>query len=93
VIVSGHGAPAEVVAPSVNGFHFRPGDAADLAHVLEGAFAARASWTPMSQAARQEFEAKYHSAAGYDSLMRTYRIAMSNRDRCEVKRRKPLLSE
>lgn len=93
VIVSGHGAPAEVVTPPVNGFHFRAGDAADLANVLEDAFAAGASWSTISQAARDEFETKYDSAVAYDSLMSIYRVALENRDSCELKRRNPLFRE
>ena len=72
VIASKIGAIAEIVQPGYTGLHFTPGDAQDLARQVTHMLAHPEQQAIMRHNARQEFEAKYTSAANYAQLMAIY---------------------
>ena len=59
VIVSGHGAMAEIVDAGRTGLHYRPGDPDDLVAKVEWAWTHPREMTEMGREARREFEQKY----------------------------------
>lgn len=72
VIAANIGAIAEIVQPGYTGLHFTPGDAQDLARQVTHMLTHPQQQAQMRQNARQEFEAKYTSAANYAQLMAVY---------------------
>ena len=72
VIASGHGAPGEVVEDGRTGWHFRPGDADDLAEKVRKALSDRARLDFMRIEARREYETKYTGETNYQMLMEIY---------------------
>lgn len=77
VIVSNHGAPAELVDDDVTGLHFQPGDAADLAAKVARA-ARDDAWTAAAGAAAlQAWRQRYTAEANYRQLMNIYRRVLT----------------
>lgn len=79
VICSRLGAMQEVVADGLTGFHFTPGDAAELAEKATWAWDHSPEMREMGRAARSEFEAKYTAEANYPILMDIYKGANARR--------------
>jgi glycosyltransferase involved in cell wall biosynthesis len=76
VICSRLGAMAEIVHDGVNGLHFNPGDANDLAKKVSWAWQNPAALECMGRAARAEFENRYTSAKNYPALIDVYEQAI-----------------
>jgi glycosyltransferase involved in cell wall biosynthesis len=76
VICSRLGAMAEIVHDGVNGLHFNPGDAADLARKVSWAWRNPAALESMGLAARAEFENRYTSDKNYPALIDIYEQAI-----------------
>lgn len=72
VIAANIGAIAEIVTPGYTGLHFTPGDPEDLARQVTYLLTHPQQQEKMRHNARQEFEAKYTSAANYAQLMAIY---------------------
>jgi glycosyltransferase involved in cell wall biosynthesis len=72
VVASGHGAPGEVVEHGRTGWHFRPGDAEDLAEKIQNAMSDPAAFDPMRIEARRTYETKYTGEINYQMLMEIY---------------------
>jgi glycosyltransferase involved in cell wall biosynthesis len=77
VIAAGHGAGAELVANGVTGFHFRPGDALDLAAKVLHLNSYAPVLAEMRAAASKEFETRYTADINYRSLMAIYHRAIA----------------
>jgi glycosyltransferase involved in cell wall biosynthesis len=75
VIAARLGAAAEIVADGETGVFFCPGDADELAHRLEWAFANAAPLAEMGRRARREFEARYTAEVNYHLLLGIYQRA------------------
>lgn len=84
VIAAKLGAMAEMVRDGENGFHFIPGDAADLANVLEN-FGNLSFHHPVYENARQTWQQLYSPDAHYESIMQIYENAIRNRQQAGVK--------
>jgi glycosyltransferase involved in cell wall biosynthesis len=76
VVASRIGAPAELVEEGKTGWHFAPGDPADLVRVLHSALSDPAQWQAAGQRARKTYEALYTATSNYESLMRIYSKAI-----------------
>ena len=72
VLAPGGGAIAELVQEWRTGWHFKPGDAADLAEKLRHLVANPAAPAAMRPAARREFARKYAEEPNYAALMAIY---------------------
>jgi glycosyltransferase involved in cell wall biosynthesis len=81
VICSRLGAMAELVEDGLTGFHFTPGDAAELAERVTWAWDHPTEMREMGKAARREFEAKYTAEGNYPILMDIYETARARRGR------------
>ena len=77
VIASKIGAVAEVVDDGRTGFHFRPGDAGDLAETIEHAATDPRVLTRMRLEARREYEQNFTAERGYQLLMAAYHKAIA----------------
>jgi glycosyltransferase involved in cell wall biosynthesis len=75
VIGSAIGSLAELISDYGTGRHFRPGDAADLAGVLEWALSHPAQLAEQGRMARREFELKYTAERNYQELIEIYQAA------------------
>jgi glycosyltransferase involved in cell wall biosynthesis len=75
VLVSGHGAMAEIVADRQTGLHFTPSDADSLAALIEWASEHSCELRELGRAGRREFERKYTAAANHQALMHIYDVA------------------
>lgn len=71
-IVSKLGAMAEIVEHDVNGAHFRPGDARDLAATVQRMLIDPTSLSRMRERARQTFDKEFTAAANYGRLIAIY---------------------
>jgi glycosyltransferase involved in cell wall biosynthesis len=78
VIASAAGAMTEMVADGRNGFHFRRGDAQDLAAKVGALLADPVRSAAMRRAARQQYEAAYRSEFNAQRLMMIYRQAIAD---------------
>lgn len=78
VLASQLGSMAELLGDQHTGRLFRPGDAQDLAEKIEWMFTHPVQVEQMSEAARQEFEAKYTAERNYEMLMKIYQHASHN---------------
>ena len=76
VVASDLGTMSSLVQHGRTGLHFRPGDAASLAHQVEWISTHSAEWRQMRQNARAEFEAKYTAEKNYHTLIRIYETAI-----------------
>jgi glycosyltransferase involved in cell wall biosynthesis len=76
VICSQLGAMAEIVHDGVDGLHFNPGDATDLAEKVKWAWKNPAALESMGRAARAEFENRYTSDKNYPALIEVYEQAI-----------------
>ena len=72
VLAPGGGAIEELVQEGRTGWHFKPGDAADLAERLRHLVANPAEPAAMRPAARREFARKYAEEPNYAALMAIY---------------------
>ena len=79
VIAPNVGAMREVIREGDTGLHFRSGDPADLARVIEDAFAHLEEHARMRAQARAEFEARYTAEENYHTLMDIYSHALKAR--------------
>ncbi len=77
VIASAMGGMAELIDDGRTGHLFRPGDADDLARVVERALGRPEELARMRRQARAEFEAKYTPGRNYRQLMTIYRQALA----------------
>ncbi len=71
-LVSGHGALLDIVDDGVEGLHFRPGDAVDLADKVRWCIAHPSRLDAMRRSARLRFETRYTAARSYRTLMHVY---------------------
>ena len=78
VIASRLGAMAEIVEDGRTGFHFQPGDARDLARVIDLAHGSTQELASMRLEARREFELKYTAERNYELMMTAYEHAIAN---------------
>jgi glycosyltransferase involved in cell wall biosynthesis len=78
VIAARHGSLPELVSDGANGALFRPGDAGDLASVLEGVAADPERWRHLGAEARRTYEAKWDPEANLAQLIEIYRFAIQN---------------
>lgn len=74
VIASKIGSLTGLIEHGRTGFHFRPGDAQNLAAIIEWALAHPIDISTMRQAAREEFLAKYTSEVNYQQLIEIYTL-------------------
>ncbi|MFZ0523489.1 MAG: glycosyltransferase [Candidatus Acidiferrales bacterium] len=72
VLCSRLGGMQEIVADSVTGLHFNPGDAQDLASKVEWAWNHSTELSEMGRAARRKFETDYTAEKNYTRLMEIY---------------------
>jgi glycosyltransferase involved in cell wall biosynthesis len=77
VLVSGHGAMAEIVDHGRTGLHFEPGNAEDLAAQVEWVLVHPKELAAMRVEARAEYEAKYTAERNYQMLMDIYERAIA----------------
>jgi glycosyltransferase involved in cell wall biosynthesis len=78
VICTDSGAVTEIVTEGETGFHFRAGDPADLARVLDRAVSEPAQLIAMRGEARRTYEARYTPERGYTLIMDAYYRAVDN---------------
>ena len=78
VLAARIGAVAEIVEDGRTGFHFQPGDARDLARVIDLAHGSPQKLASMRSEARREFELKYTAERNYELLMAAYERAIAN---------------
>lgn len=72
VIVSSLGSMAEIVEDGKTGLHFKPGDPADLARVMQWAASHPVEMREMGRNARKVYEEKYTPATNYTQLIEIY---------------------
>jgi glycosyltransferase involved in cell wall biosynthesis len=75
VIVSGHGAMAEIVADRSTGLHFAPSDPRSLAERIEWACDHSRQLRELGRAGRCEFERKYTAEVNHQALLNIYEVA------------------
>jgi glycosyltransferase involved in cell wall biosynthesis len=80
VLASNLGATASMVVPDKTGFHFIPGNAADLQHQVEHCSRHLEHVRSMRTQARAEFVAKYTGSANAGLLLEIYRGAAEKRE-------------
>ena len=73
---SDHGTMSVLVQHGRTGLHFRPGDAASLAHQVRWITTHPAEWRQMRQNAREEFDGKYTAKKTNDTLIHIYETAI-----------------
>jgi glycosyltransferase involved in cell wall biosynthesis len=78
VVAARIGAVAEIVEDGRTGFHFQPGNARDLARVIDLAYGSPQRLVSMRQEARREFELKYTAERNYELMMTAYNRAIAN---------------
>ena len=76
VICPDLGAVTEIVTNNKTGFHFRSGDPADLARILDHACSQPNALISMRPFARADYEARYTPERGYAILMNAYQRAL-----------------
>jgi glycosyltransferase involved in cell wall biosynthesis len=76
VVASDLGTMSSLVQHGRTGLHFRPGDAASLAHRVEWISTHSVERRQMRQNARAEFDAKYTAEKNYDTLIHIYETAI-----------------
>lgn len=81
VLASDLGNLLVMVREGDTGLHFRTGDAADLARVVQWAALHREEMAEMGRRARREFEARYTAERNYDMLMHVYELAIERASR------------
>ncbi len=79
VIASAQGAAREIVDDSINGAHFQPASAPDLARVVQTLWDDSATVAQMRQAARAKYERAYSGEATYSALRSIYERAIVGR--------------
>ncbi len=79
VIVTNHGAPAEIIQPGVTGWHVPPGDADALAAAVRHAWTHPDEVNAMRQTARQTYRDHYTAETNYHQLMDIYQQAQAHR--------------
>lgn len=72
VIASDFGSMAELVTDGETGYHFKTGDAGDLAAKVAQMWARKGQLSPMKQAARAAFDARYTAARNYEMMINIY---------------------
>jgi glycosyltransferase involved in cell wall biosynthesis len=75
VIGSALGSLAELIHDGETGRHFRPGDATELAGIIEWAVRHPALLAEQGRNARREFDLRYTADQNYAALMQIYRVA------------------
>ncbi len=76
VVAASHGALAELVREGETGSLFRPADPGSLAGAIERLLSTPGGLQRMGAAARREYEARYTPRAGFENLMRIYKVAI-----------------
>jgi glycosyltransferase involved in cell wall biosynthesis len=77
VLCSKLGGMTEVVQDQVNGLHFDPGDAKNLASKVEWAWNHPLELAKMGRAARRKYETDYTAEKNYGLLMNIYEQALA----------------
>jgi glycosyltransferase involved in cell wall biosynthesis len=75
VVASRIGPPASMIVPGETGFHFQPGNVAELRERVEWCSRHLVDLRAMRGKARQAFEANYTGAANAEILLRGYGMA------------------
>ncbi len=88
VIASNLGSLSGLISDGVTGFHFRPGDAADLARCVRHAVSNPGRLKCMRSNARAAFERNHTSDANYSALMKVYDDANRSKPGARAVRRK-----
>lgn len=78
VVASRIGPPASMITPGENGFHFQPGNVAELRERVEWCSSHLAELRTMRGKARQAFAAHYTGAANAEILLKAYGMAKSS---------------
>jgi len=78
VVGAGHGSLPELISDGSDGQLFRPGDADDLAAVLEGVAADPDRWHQMGARARSTYEDRWDPDANLAQLLEIYQFAIDN---------------
>jgi glycosyltransferase involved in cell wall biosynthesis len=78
VIAAGHGSLPELISDGADGKLFRPGDAGDLATVLEDVATDPDLWHKMGIRARSTYEDRWDPDANLAELIDIYRFAIDN---------------
>tara|TARA_R110002074_G_scaffold316814_2_gene487295 strand:- start:7198 stop:8385 length:1188 start_codon:yes stop_codon:yes gene_type:complete len=81
VVVSGHGAFAEIVLDGITGLHFSPSDSSDLAEKVLFLCDHPTFSAEISNNGRAEYEQKYTPEQNFSLLMAHYQEAILNRSR------------
>lgn len=82
VIGSALGSLAELIQDEETGRHFRPGNATDLASVLDWAIGHPALLSEQGRKARREFDLRYSADQNYAALIEIYRAAGAHAHQC-----------
>lgn len=77
VIASGHGSLTELVAPGINGFTFRAGDASDLATTVTGFPLQGPERLRLRAQARETFVEHFTAAENWRQLRQIYELALA----------------
>jgi len=83
VVAARIGPPASMIAPGETGFHFQPGNAADLRERIEWCSRHLDHLRSMRPNARRAFEANYTGAANIEKLVNIYRQAQAKNERAD----------
>jgi glycosyltransferase involved in cell wall biosynthesis len=75
VVASRIGPPASMIAPGETGFHFQPGNVAELRERVEWCSSHLAELRAIRGRARQAFEANYTGVANAEILLTAYGMA------------------
>ena len=78
VVAADIGATATMVVPGENGFHFQPGNVAELRERVEWCSRNLDGLYEMRSNAKKTFDAKYTGKANIEMLLSIYRTAMQN---------------
>lgn len=75
IVTAGLGSLAESVADGVTGYHFKAGDAGDLARIIQRLHQNPDLLIPMRKHARAAYESRYTAHRNYEKLMNIYQLA------------------
>jgi glycosyltransferase involved in cell wall biosynthesis len=88
VVAAEIGPPASMIAPGETGFHFQPGNIADLRERIEWCSRHLDQMRSMRPNARRAFEANYTGAANIEMLVNIYRQAQAKNARANNRQRR-----
>lgn len=76
VVASSIGGVVEIVKDGVSGWHFKPGDAEDLAHTVQVAWSDQIELQRRGKLARKQYEEYYSVAKNHELTMNVYQTAI-----------------